>query len=218
MTDGVLFICHANVCRSRLMEHEFRTAERASGAERWRASSAGVAAVAGQPVCDEVQGLVTATGEDELVSLSDHGAVLLDRDLLQDAGLVLTATRAERADVALLIPAMRSRTFTLREAVTLAQIEPATAAGRSEDASGLLAAFAGFLDQHRGSVRADNRTRSGWVRRRDRSHDVDIPDAHHRRLKDHHRVLQTVQEQTIALHTLLRAFADRSGRRAARGL
>lgn len=218
MTDGVLFLCHANVCRSRLMEHEFRAAERATGSERWSAVSAGVAAVAGRPVCDEVRAIISPAGDDDAPLAVDRGAVLLDRDLLQSASLVITATRAERADVALLIPAMRSRTFTLREAVVLAQLEPVSAPpGRGRDGDDLLTAFAESLDQRRGSVRSeDRRSRLRWFHRRDHSDDLDIPDAHHRRPRDHRRVLQTVQTETTALHEHLRAFAGRSERRGAR--
>lgn len=214
MTDGVLFLCHANVCRSRLMEYEFRAAEKATGGERWRSFSAGVAAAAGRPVCEEVRAVAETAlaGADQLDT--EKGAVQLDRILLADAGLVITATRAERGEVALLIPAMRSRTFTLREAVALARIEPSSAPlGGSRDPADVLTAFAESLDRRRGSVSAANKTRSRrWMSTRERSDDVDIPDAHHRRPRDHRRVLHTVQLEAVALHEQLIDFAGRGDR------
>ncbi|THE08624.1 hypothetical protein E1I21_01975 [Microbacterium oleivorans] len=211
MTDGVLFLCHANVCRSRLMEHEFRAAEKAEGDERWPAASAGVAAAVGHSPCEEVVALAAESPLGARSRRADRGAVQLDHGLLQEAGLVITATRAERAEVALLLPAMRSRTYTLREAVALAQIEPLTATTRTGASPGdVLTAFAESLDRHRGSVRAENKTsRSHWLHRRGRADDVDIADAHHRRARDHQRALRTVQVETIALHAQLSAFAQR---------
>ncbi|MFI8633278.1 hypothetical protein ACIGEP_11835 [Microbacterium sp. NPDC077663] len=214
MTDGVLFVCHANVCRSRLMERDFRTADLAAGGEPWHVASAGVAAVAGQPICEEVRALTPDSAEQD----SDDGARLLDRDLLLDAGLVITATRAERSEIALLDPAMRSRTFTLREAVILAKVDPPLVpTNRAAGGVDLLAAFTDALDQRRGSVRVE--TASGWSRwvgGRNRSDDADIADAHNRRLRDHRRALQAVRESTLTLHTQLREFAERWERHVAR--
>ncbi len=211
MTAEVLFICHANVCRSRLMEHEFRAAERTVGPERWRSSSAGVAAAAGHPPCEEVLLLAAASPLGARPRRADRGAVQLDRDLLQKAGLVITATRAERAEVALLDPTMRSRTFTLREAVALAHIEPLSAPAQMDaNADDVLAAFAESLDRHRGSVRVEEMSpRRRWPRRRGGAtdFDLDIADAHNRRPRDHHRVLGVVQTQSRALHGQLSLFA-----------
>ncbi|MDT3329637.1 hypothetical protein Q9S78_03030 [Microbacterium sp. KSW-18] len=211
MTAEVLFICHANVCRSRLMEHEFRAAERAAGPERWRSSSAGVAAVAGNPPCEEVLLLAADSPLGARPRRADRGAVLLDRDVLEKAGLVITATRAERAEVALLDPTMRSRTFTLLEAVALARIEPVSAPAQTgANVDDMLAAFAESLDRHRGSVRLEEMSpRRHWPRRRGGATDLDldIADAHNRRPRDHHKVLSVVQAQSKALHGQLSLFA-----------
>lgn len=215
MTDTVLFVCHANVCRSRLMESDFRSAKRARGGRRLPVASAGVAAVAGQAMCDEVRSFLAAQPGPS--SDEDAGAVPLDRELLQTAGLVITATRAERAEVTLLDPAMRARTFTLREAVTLARLASDLPSPDRAEEGDVLAAFAQSLDQRRGSVRAEDA--SGWRRwlhRRDRTGGVDIADAHHRRPREHRRALQIVHEETLALSALLHAFADRFDRHALR--
>lgn len=212
MSAEVLFVCHANVCRSRLMEHEFRAAQKEVGPERWRSSSAGVAAVEGHPPCEAVLQLGLGSPLGARSRRADRGAVQLDGDALQTAGLVITATRAERAEVALLDPTMRSRTFTLREAVALARIEPIYAPVQTGvNADDVLAAFAESLDRHRGSVRAEQISpRRRWSRRRGgaTNFDLDIADAHNRRPRDHHKVLSIVQAQARALHGQLSQFAE----------
>lgn len=134
----VLMVCTANICRSataQLTLSAYLDAHRPLAEvplAEVEVMSAGVAAVAGYPMCDtSSQLLVAAVAEsavnaevDVLALAPDatraHVSRRLTPELVLDADLVLTADRSHRGAVVQLAPSARSRVFTLRQAAQLA--------------------------------------------------------------------------------------------------
>lgn len=111
----VLVVCTGNVCRSPLVER-LLAARLGGGVE---VTSAGTQALVGEAMTPLTAELVQASGADA----TGHRARQLDEDLLGGAlDLVLTATRAHRADVLRVRPVLLRRTYTVREAGRLASL------------------------------------------------------------------------------------------------
>jgi protein-tyrosine phosphatase len=111
---SVLFVCHANICRSPLAAALLTGLARDAGAFV-RTSSAGVRAHPGRPM-----------SEGSLVELvrrgyppPDHASRLITPDLVLGADLVVTASASQRSDVGALAPAAWPRTFALDELARL---------------------------------------------------------------------------------------------------
>ncbi|WBB80850.1 low molecular weight phosphatase family protein [Micromonospora sp. WMMD882] len=113
MPEQVLFVCHANLCRSPMAEHIARRL-----LARWpvAVASAGTAAVPGRPM-HPYAAFVTATRGGDPTGFRSRR---LDAADLVEATLVLTATRRQRSFCATLAPAVLRRTFTLRQFARLA--------------------------------------------------------------------------------------------------
>lgn len=110
----VLVVCTGNVCRSPLTERllRVRLADRlGERGDRVEVGSAGVRALAGSGMTPEALAELRGLGgaADDFVSRQ------LTSDLLQDADLVLGATRQHRSQVVSLAPRVLRCTFTLRE-------------------------------------------------------------------------------------------------------
>jgi protein-tyrosine phosphatase len=116
---SILAVCTGNVCRS-------------PAAERLLAnklgptvivSSAGTHALVGHPISDPMAALLTESG----IEPDSFKARRLSENMLKEADLVLTMTRAQRGLVVELWPAAVRRAFTLREfARLLSLVDPAT--------------------------------------------------------------------------------------------
>jgi protein-tyrosine phosphatase len=124
----ILFVCHANLCRSPMAE---RLAPRAfdavfgSAAADVAVSSAGTHAYAGSPMH---AGTATVLGECGI----DPGYFAsrpVSSSLLLAADLILTAGRAQRTACVTSAPPTVRRTFTLRQFTRLAAAAPPPAAG-----------------------------------------------------------------------------------------
>ncbi|SBT42465.1 arsenate reductase/protein-tyrosine-phosphatase family protein [Micromonospora narathiwatensis] len=121
MVDGMLFVCHANMCRSPMAEY---IARRLLADLPVSVASAGTDAVDGaamHPYAIEV-----AAGTD-----ADPAAFRTRRlrpEHLTGAALVLTATRRQRSVCTALAPAALHRTFTLRQFGRLAAAAELTGA------------------------------------------------------------------------------------------
>ena len=102
----ILFVCQANICRSPLAER--LTWHLSHGL---RAESAGTHARAGDPMHPAARELLAAAGADTTA----FGSRRVTAALVAGAGLVLTATRAQRAHCVTLAPAALGRTFTIRQ-------------------------------------------------------------------------------------------------------
>src|SRR5262245_43206804 len=121
MTDrfAVLAVCHANLCRSPLIERLLRRAledRLGDGAVGFELASAGTDARAGLPMHPLAATVLREWGADD----SEFHSTPLDPDVLASADLILTATREQRARCVSLAPATVRRVFTLRQFARLA--------------------------------------------------------------------------------------------------
>ncbi|MDO3705375.1 low molecular weight phosphatase family protein [Micromonospora sp. C28SCA-DRY-2] len=108
MTDRVLFVCHANLCRSPMAEY---LARRLLADRPVTVSSAGTDAVEGLAMHPYAAEVAAETGADP----SGFRSRLLRPEHLEGATLVLTSTRRQRSVCTAMVPAVLHRTFTLRQ-------------------------------------------------------------------------------------------------------
>jgi protein-tyrosine phosphatase len=103
----ILAVCTANISRSPAVERLLRL--RLGGAAR--VDSAGVAALVGAPIDAPVAQFLQEYGAET----SGFAARQVDEAMVMGSDLVLTLTRAHRAEVLELVPSAVRRTFTLLE-------------------------------------------------------------------------------------------------------
>lgn len=166
----VLFVCTGNICRSPmaqvLLTHRLRQRlgdDRA--AAYFEVRSAGTYGLAGHPIEGAAMDALTGLG----VTADPFEARELVAQHVEDADLVLGATREHRAAVVTLVPRASSRTFTIREFARL--VSTATAAeavGSQQD----------LVEHARAVVRAAAGQRG--YSRPDRPDDDDIADPYRR--------------------------------------
>lgn len=190
MTESVLFVCEQNICRSPLMAAAFEGALRAGGAlgadeAEWVVGSAGTQASARRSPC-------SYTVEIE-PDASAHLSHRLDEDDVAAAGLVITASLAERSGVARLSARSRTRTFTLREALMLGE-RPVVATS--------LAEYAAALDSRRGTLELSGRRTLPWGRAE--RHPLDVVDVHLLRPGIHRKGLKAADADARLLAARLR--------------
>ncbi|WP_363558143.1 hypothetical protein [Microbacterium sp. LWO12-1.2] len=204
MTHRLIFVCEANVCRSPLMEGVMRAL---SGSDGWEISSAGTKVGAGAlEMCPVSASLIAAAGGSDVTALTSmHRPRSITADDLRGADLILTASRAERSAVAALAPEVRSRTFTLREAVYLGKepVQPQEFELMAEFASSAVEArglelYAEVLHARRGFIAPPVARRTLWGKRR--RNPYDIPDAHHGSARRHHAMLASTVADVEQLH------------------
>ena len=110
----ILVVCTGNICRSPFIERllQLRIGELRPIAD-WpvEVSSAGTRALAGWDMDERVAERLVALGGDA----SGFRARQLTADLIADADLILTATRAHRSQVGKMSPLARRRIFALRD-------------------------------------------------------------------------------------------------------
>ncbi|WP_136610351.1 arsenate reductase/protein-tyrosine-phosphatase family protein [Sinomonas albida] len=111
-TFSVLFVCSGNICRSPLAEQLLRA--KTVGLPVI-VSSAGIIAREGEKMTKEAALVSRQRGGDP----SAHRSRRLTEVHLQQADLVLTATRDHRGAVVKLLPRMSRRTFTISEFIRL---------------------------------------------------------------------------------------------------
>jgi protein-tyrosine phosphatase len=110
----VLFVCHANVCRSPMAERlgavavQRRPGLRSAGL---RFASAGTNALADAPMHPPAAQVVGELGGDG----SGFRSRTLTASLISQSSVVLTATRGQRAAAVTLMPSAVRRVFTLRQ-------------------------------------------------------------------------------------------------------
>ncbi|MEU1686677.1 low molecular weight phosphatase family protein [Micromonospora sp. NPDC005707] len=127
MVDGVLFVCHANMCRSPMAEFIARRLLRDLPVA---VTSAGTDALDGAAMHPYAVEVAAGTGADPAAFRTRR----LRPEHLTRAALVLTATRRQRSVCTALAPAALSRTFTLRQFARLAAAATAEAAEATEPA------------------------------------------------------------------------------------
>lgn len=125
----ILFVCHANLCRSplaeRLARRSFDDAFGAAAAQVGT-SSAGTHAFDGSPMHSGSAQVLSEWG----VDAGDFVSRRVDQSILSGADLVLTAAREQRAACVTMAPATIRRTFTVRQfARFAAAVPPAAGSG-----------------------------------------------------------------------------------------
>ncbi|MFV2103258.1 low molecular weight phosphatase family protein [Micromonospora sp. LOL_024] len=134
MVNGLLFVCHANLCRSPMAEF---TARRLLAGRPVSVSSAGTDALEGLAMHPYAAAIAAETGEDPAAFRTRR----LAAEHLTGAVLVLTATRRQRSMCTALAPAALHHTFTLRQFGRLAAtVEPTTDAADDPLAAAVAAA------------------------------------------------------------------------------
>lgn len=123
---SVLFVCTGNICRSalgaQLLKARLDAAGVTAGGHLIRVSSAGTGMQPELVMPPEVFEQSRRFGGDP----SGHVPRQLNRDIVADADLILTATREHRSDVARLLPRASRVTFTVPQfARLIAETEPA---------------------------------------------------------------------------------------------
>ncbi|MEU9508889.1 low molecular weight phosphatase family protein [Micromonospora sp. NPDC048170] len=141
MVDRVLFVCHANLCRSPMAEY---IARRLLAGRAVTVASAGTDAVDDLSMHPHAAKLAVEAGGDPTGFRSRR----LRREHLVGATLVLTATRRQRSVCNALAPAVLHRTFTLRQFGRLASAAEPT----QEPVGGLLRAAVEAAARARGRL------------------------------------------------------------------
>ncbi|MCW2542951.1 MAG: Tyrosine phosphatase [Frankiales bacterium] len=117
----VLHVCTGNICRSPLAEHLMRAglAERmGSEADDFVISSSGTLGFTGDPMQPFAHSTLAARGVDGSAFVARALAV----EQVEEADLILSATRTHRGKVAVLSPRVTARSFTLREFARLVSV------------------------------------------------------------------------------------------------
>lgn len=140
-----------------------------------------------------------------------HRSRPLTAEVVNRSGLILTASKTERAAVARLDPSARARTFTLREAAALAgSWSPDGSVDLGSDVDeGPFERFAATIHARRGLTSPPPReTRPGLrgiLRRRPAGDPVDIADGHVLSGRQHHLALDEVASTVDSILGALRA-------------
>lgn len=199
----LLIVCTANVCRSPYSEFLIADAFRDVPAMGdVRVGSSGIRPVPHGRTCELVAARRPHSEHwDEF--LRRHVSIPSTPSRVAQAGLILTASRSNRAALALIDPAARSRTFTLREAAWLGSDyvrDP------SVDGTEAITAFARYLDSRRGKKPPPSPARVRWFS--PRSDALSIADGHNLGQKEHVRTLHHVEEMSVVVAGLIVAGAS----------
>lgn len=106
-------VCTGNICRSPAAERLLASA--LESRDRVRVMSAGLGAMAGQPIDGPIAELLARRG----VSTDAFASRPLTAHMVESADLILTMTRRQQSAVLLLVPSAGRRTFLLRELATI---------------------------------------------------------------------------------------------------
>ena len=177
MTDRILLVCDANVCRSPYAESVLHSLLSAAGVQRVAVASAGLDVAPGHPICVEA---AERLAQREAIGV--HRARRLRVRDIESANLVLVAERRHRAAIVRMSPTSSARTFTMREAAALDAASRLSGAPVASGAS--VEAFAARLHEARGLV--------GPI-------ELDIVDGHHGTPRQHRRTLDEVGAAASAI-------------------
>ncbi|QGP91774.1 Protein-arginine-phosphatase [Neomoorella glycerini] len=124
---GILFVCTGNTCRSSMAAAIAAHIKEERGLDI-DIASAGLAAREGDPATPQAIQAVAAMG----IDLQDHRARQVTGALVEEAGLILTMTRAHKEYLLRLYPEARGKTFTLKEYVRDGEEKPSPGEPREE--------------------------------------------------------------------------------------
>ena len=111
--ETILFVCTGNTCRSSMAEVLFKDLLQKSGAKlgNIKVMSAGIYANPRDTAADQAIEVVEELG----LSLREHRAKILTKDLLQEADLILTMTNHHKLAILQIAPHIQDKVFTLKE-------------------------------------------------------------------------------------------------------
>ena len=158
----------------------------------WSITSRGVTTARERRLCKTATSLIDQSPDGARFA-SLHAPAVVNIDDLATQDLIITATREERAHIARMAPALRGRTFTLREAVTLGGDVTLTSYDEPEPLLG----YSAVLNSRRGRTQIDEPPIGGNLFQ-SRHHPLDIPDVHFERSKRH---LSTLTDLMTAVET-----------------
>jgi protein-tyrosine phosphatase len=185
----VLFVCVGNVCRSPLGERLLRS----KLPESFEVSSAGMYALAGQPMSPRAAAQLEQYGGDP----AGFEARQLDSSIALGSDLILVATAELRSQVLAEWPALLRRTFTVREfAALLDVVGPSTGPSSGSGTAG----GSGTLDELRALV-AEAQARRSEVR----GIDYDIPDPFRQSDEAHELAARLMHDAVERIARVLRA-------------
>lgn len=183
-SELVLVACAANVCRSPMAELLLRRG--LSALPEVRVLSAGATAHDGGEICPLVA--QWCTDDSWGAAAAAHRAHRVVPELLRATALILVSSQDVRAAVVLMVPEVRGRTFTLREAAHLGEgFDPSAQPSHA----GLIQRYATHLDRAR-VVRGAPPSRSGRWRLSGRGGGPDIADGHGQSRRVHRAALNGV--------------------------
>ena len=190
-TGRILVVCTGNVCRSPLVERLLQQGlDERWGPGAFEVRSAGTGALVDHPMDERAAGVLGALGG----SHEDFRARRLAGPMVEEADLVLTATRDHRAAVVRTVPRAMKRVFTVRELAAIVAGLPDEELPTADDPVERLRELAALPTGHRGR------------RRPARPDDHDVVDPY-RRSDD---VYATMRDQVeAAVSHLLHALAPR---------
>lgn len=193
-------MCAANVCRSPYAQFLI---EQAFDGAAMVVRSAGASALVDAPICQSTQSALLKLDPDSRTFIANHRGTQLTASAIEEADIVLSTSRAERHAVAALMPAARSKSFTLLEAAALAE---GVVEASASPLAGLNAAQWGMaMHLQRGRVQVPQSTRFGR-RLSDPVSVFDISDVHTGEVSSHRSVHAHVR---AAVHRL--SAATRTG-------
>lgn len=212
MPHRLMFVCAMNVCRSPLMAFTFADALATESTDNanWSVISRGTGVLRTDSMCDVSASLITMSESGRKFAQA-HGSRPVVSAELQAQDLILVASRAERAKIAQMNPRLRSRTFTVREALALGApaVTPADveliARTRVPHQKNRLDGYTQLLHQRRGIVPLPSARRSP-LSFRTPSDPLDIPDVHHQKRASHTSMLKTAQAEVRLLHDQITGF------------
>ncbi|QDP95183.1 low molecular weight phosphatase family protein [Microlunatus elymi] len=121
-TFDVLLICTANQCRSPMAEFLLRDVVARRGLD-WRVGSAGTHARPGRGMDEKASRLLHSRG----IDVGDWCSRRVERWMLENSQLILTATREHRTMIVGSRPDLMARTFPLLQFAALAEVAHANA-------------------------------------------------------------------------------------------
>ncbi|MGB3731825.1 hypothetical protein [Microbacterium sp.] len=190
MIARILFVCAQNVCRSPLMADSFgRALDDAwfldAHEGEWDIISGGTHARPGADACSTVVALAPG--------VEGHRSSAVSRSDVDEADLVVVASRTERSWIAQLEPSARPRTFTLREALMLDERVGDVPIRDAES----FREYVDALDAQRGTIDVSRRRPVLWRRRPE--HPLDVIDVHRLGAKAHRRGLEVASVDAARL-------------------